>query len=130
MNEHEEKFIASFILKEKRHRWQTQMGNPQKRAAHLVRLNHLHDLDEKYVTWLPSNTDIEQLLLREGSPANGYIFSDSKGIDGKFLQLDDAVDHTMRGGWGTIISCIPGRLAYYYDECGDRRALLIRKPNT
>lgn len=130
MNEHEEKFITSFILQEKRNRWQTQLNAPKKRAAHLARLNHLHDLDEKYVTWLPSNTDIEQLLRRTGSPANVYVISDSKGIDGKFLVLDDAIDETVHGGWGTIISCIPGTLAYYYDECGDRRAILIRKPNT
>lgn len=130
MNEHEEKLITSFILKEKRNRWQTQLSDPQKRDAHLARLNHLHDLDEKYVTWLPSNTDIEQLLLSSGSPSEIYILSDFKSINGKFLRLGDAVHQTVGGGWGTIISCIPGRLAYYYDECGDRRAILIRKPNT
>ena len=32
------------------------------------------------------------------------------------------------GGWGTIVSCLPGRLAYYYDEEGARRMLLERAP--
>ncbi len=130
MNEHEEKFITSFLLKEKRNRWQTQLNDPQKRSEHLNRLNHFHDLDEKYVTWLKRNADIEQLLRQSGSPEQVYILSAFINIDGKFMILADAIDQTVRGGWGTIISCIPGRLAYYYDECDERRALLIRKPNS
>jgi len=130
MNEHEEKFITSFILKEKRNRWQTQLDDSQKRATFLHRLNHLHDLNEKYVTWLKRNVDIESMLTRAGSPEQVYILSASTDMDEKFLSIDDAIDQTIRGGWGTIISCIPGRLAFYYDECGERHALLIRKPNT
>lgn len=130
MNEHEEKFITSFILKEKHNRWQTQLNDIQKRTAFLDRLNHSHDLNEKYVTWLKRNVDIEEMLTRAGSPGQVYILSASIDIDGKFLSIDDAIDQTIRGGWGTIISCLPGRLGFYYDECGERRAILVRKPNT
>ena len=130
MNEHEEKFITSFILKEKRNRWQTQLDDIQKRAAFINRLDHLHDLNEKYVTWLKRNVDIEQMLTYAGSPDQVYILSASQRIDGRLLQLTDAIDQTIRFGWGTVISCIPGRLAFYYDECGERRAILVRKPNT
>ena len=42
--------------------------------------------------------------------------------------LAEAVAEVAIGGWGTIISCLPGQLAYYYDECGERRMLLERKP--
>jgi hypothetical protein len=41
-----------------------------------------------------------------------------------------AMEETTVAGWGTIISCIPGELAYYYDEEGERRAILERKPGT
>jgi hypothetical protein len=30
------------------------------------------------------------------------------------------------GRWGTLIGCIPGRLAYYCGECGESRTLLER----
>jgi len=40
--------------------------------------------------------------------------------------LDEAVSDAERGGWGMIIGGIPGRLAYYYDECGEWRMLLER----
>lgn len=42
------------------------------------------------------------------------------------LPLAQAVAEAESGGWGTLIICLRGRLAYYYDECGDRRMLLKR----
>jgi hypothetical protein len=54
--------------------------------------------------------------------------SDIADIDGRELPLAEAVDRAELGGFGTIVSCIPGRLAYYYDESGARRLLLSRAP--
>jgi hypothetical protein len=51
------------------------------------------------------------------------------GIDGSVLPPNEAVSAAALGGWGTILSCIPGGLAYYYDECGARRMLLDRAPS-
>lgn len=70
------------------------------------------------------------LLQKEGSPEKVDVLSCTDSIDGKTLSLDDAVQAASEEGWATIISCIPGQLAYYYDELGDRRALLRRKPGT
>lgn len=130
MNEHEEKTIAAFILKEKQDRYRFLLGNPdpRKRNKCLDRLNHCADLNPKYVTWLPSNADVVRLLRQEGSPKDVYIISDTEAIDGKVLPLQEAVSEAESGGWGTIISCIPGQLAYYYGEEGESRAILKRKP--
>jgi hypothetical protein len=38
----------------------------------------------------------------------------------------EALNAAEVGGWGTLISCAPGRLAYFHDECGVRRLLLER----
>jgi hypothetical protein len=127
MNEHETKFIASFILKEKRNRWRTQLDNPQKRAMHLDRLNHLHDLDERYVAWQHRSVNIERLLRDSRSPDFVYVISPVRKDDKNHLPLDQAINKIIRSGWGAIISCIPERLAFYYDECGDRRAVLVRQ---
>ena len=43
------------------------------------------------------------------------------------MELSEAISQTELTGWGTIISCIPGQLAYYDDECGERRILLARE---
>lgn len=127
MNEHEDKIIEAFIVKTKRERYKSLIANPKKRGKFVQSLNHFQDLDERYVTWLPSNAPVEELLRGTGSPAEVYIVSATETIDGEILSLKEAIHRTMAGGWGTIISCIAGELAYYYDEVGERRALLQRK---
>jgi hypothetical protein len=75
---------------------------------------------------LASNAEVVSLLRSRGAPATCYVLSCTEVIDGKVLPLDEAISATESGGWGTIICCVPGRLAYYYDECGARRMLLER----
>src|SRR6266508_6439554 len=115
MNEHEEKVIAAFIVKEKqnRYRFLLNSSNPKRRIECVNRLNHCRDLNLKYVTWLPSNAAVLDLLKREGSPAQVYLISGSRTLDGHTMPLEmavAAVDVMPENGWGTIISCIPGQL--------------------
>lgn len=124
MNEHEEKTVASFLLKEKRSRFRHLLSSPRKRRAGLDRLNHCSDLDPKFVEWLLSNADVIGILKQAGSPSQVYLISADSSLDASTLPLAEAVEAAARCGWGTIISCIPGKLAYYYDECGERRAIL------
>ncbi len=127
MNEHEDKTVSSFILKEKRHRFRHILSMPKKRAAGLNRLNHCVDLDPKYTEWLPSNADIVGILKKAGSPSQVYLISSDSQLDGTTLPLATAVESAAMGGFGTIVSCIPGYLAYYYGECGERRAVLRKR---
>jgi len=129
MNEHEEKTIDAFIVKEKRRRYKSLLSNSKKRTEALDNLNHLHDLDEKYVIWLKSNAPINLMLRQHESPEQVYVMSDNKGIDGRRMPLDEAIFEAAFSGWGTIISCIPGQLAYYYAEEGIKRGILKRKLN-
>ena len=92
----------------------------------LDRLNHCLDIDERYATVLRSNANVVALLRSHGAKKTCYVLSCAKDLDGKTLPVDEAVSAASLGGWGTIISCIPGRLAYYYGECGERRMLLER----
>ena len=126
MNSHEEATIRAFVIPSRRTRWLESLASAKRRRSCLDKLNHCRDLDERYATALPSNTDIVSLLRSCGAPARCYLLSDTKEIDGLELPLEEAVSATEAAGWGTIISCIPGRLAYYYDESGDRRMLLKR----
>ena len=135
MNEHEEKTIAAFILKEKKDRYRFLLGSsdPKRRNEGVGRLNHCRDLNPKYVTWLPGGGDVLKLLREAGSPEQVYLISCSSSLDGKTLPLAKAVNDVEimpKNGWGTIVSCIPGELAYYYDEEGERYAILQRKPGS
>jgi len=123
MVDHEEQTIKAFMLKERRDRYLSFLGNNKRRKEVLDRLNHCKDFDERFMQWLPSNADIVNILLKAGSPSEVYVISDSK-IDGKIMPLSDAIHETSMTGSGTIVSCIPGKLAYYYDEVGERRGIL------
>lgn len=127
MNEHEKKIVETFIVKEKRERYRLFLANPKKRRGLLDRLNHNPDLEPQSIQLLPSSTDIPATLRQHGSPADVYLISDTQELDGKTLPLDDAIREIELNGWGTIVSCIPGRLAYYYGERGERRVLLEKK---
>lgn len=139
MNDHEQKLISAFIAKEMQDRYRFLLGSrdPKRRDECLDRLNHCRDLNEKYVTWLPRDprsttrqVEIEALLRAKGCPTLVYVLACSCAADGKTMTLHEAMEATMHAGWGTIISCVPGELAYYCDEEGERRAILERKPGT
>jgi hypothetical protein len=125
MIDHEEQTIKAFMLKERRDRYLSFLGNNKRRKEVLDRLNHCKDFDERFMQWLPSNADIVNILLKAGSPSEVYVISDSS-LDGKIMPLSDAIHETSMTGSGTIVSCIPGKLAYYYDEGGERCGILKR----
>lgn len=136
MNIHEETFITAFISKEMRDRYRflLESDDPKRRSQCLHRLNHCRDLNEKYITWLPRaprsitrNAEIAATLLKKGSPSQVYVFGWCRG-DGQMMPLLEAMDQATEAGWGTIISCVPGELVYYFDEEGERRGILERKP--
>lgn len=131
MNEHEEAVVRAFIVKEKQDRYRFLLGHAERkrRQQGTDRLNHCRDLNPKYAKWLPSNADVTAMLRAEGSPESVYVISDTPAIDGQFMPLEAAIDVAALNGWGTIVSCIPGRLAYYYGEIGECRAILRREDN-
>lgn len=126
MHPTEEVTIHAFIASHRRDRWLLKLESNRHRGEILDRLNHCADLDPRNARWLASNTDVVGLLKSHGAPEVCYVLSACESIDGREMPLEEAVAKTESGGWGTLVSCIPGRLAYYYDEGGARRALLTR----
>jgi hypothetical protein len=118
--------IRAFIVPSKRDRYATLLGNPRKRAAFLDGLNHCHDFDPRYVTPLPSTADVAALLRSHGAAASCRIISDCAEIDGRDMPIDDAVREAEASGSGSLLCCVPGRLAYYVGESGEQRLLLRR----
>jgi hypothetical protein len=76
-----------------------------------------------------SNLDLIALLRAHGAPATCHVVSDIPSIDGQEMALEDAVTDAELGGWGTIISCIPGQLGCYIDEAGTKRRMLLVRAN-
>jgi hypothetical protein len=90
-------------------------------------LNHCHDFDDRFATLIKlSDPDLVATLIERGAPKSCYVLSDDNSLDGREMPLTDAISEAANSGWGTIIICIPGRLAFYYDECGARKMILSR----
>jgi hypothetical protein len=84
-------------------------------------------LVDKYRIKLKSNVTIYRELKTRGAPEDCFVISCSQEIDLKEMSLKEAVNQTEILGCGTIISCIPGALAYYYGEMGEQRIILEKR---
>jgi hypothetical protein len=127
MHAHEEALIRAFIIPTRRARWLTLLGSTKRRRRFLNRLNHCRDIDERYATPLPSNVNVVACLQSRGAPSTCFVVSDSSAIDGRELPLAEAIGQAELDGWGTLVSCLPGLLAYYQDEAGTRRRWLLER---
>jgi len=61
------------------------------------------------------------ILKRLGAPDNCWVISEGD-LDGQEVNLLAALKEVVGYGMGTLISCIPGRLAYFESE--DERYIL------
>jgi hypothetical protein len=139
MNEFESQLVSAFIAKNIRDRYRFLLcsSDPRKRSQCLDRLNHCDDFDPRFVTWLPQDPrsvtrklKVADLLRQRGSPECVYVMTAGSAVDGTMISLSDALHEIELAGWGALISCIPGKLAYYYDEQGQRHAILVRTAKT
>jgi hypothetical protein len=72
----------------------------------------------------PAN--IESILRSKGAPEDCFTMSEIGSIDARILPLADALQKIVDYQMGTILCCIPGRLAYFENE--DDRFIFERKP--
>lgn len=121
--------VQAFIIKEKKQRYLDMLADPKKRDKIVDGLNHCRDIDERFATPVAWNVAIDE-LRRRGAPDTCHVLSSITGMDGIDLPLAAAIHMMEEGGWGTILCCLPGQLAYYFDEWGLRRLILEPKPVT
>jgi hypothetical protein len=125
MSTHEDEIVDSFFLPERRERYRLLLRNPRRRKKALDTLNHNPPIDPRFATPVKSHL-VEEALRQQGAPATCYVISAIPELDGREMALKDALQEAEYGYWGTIIGCIPGRLALYLGEGGERRLLLRR----
>lgn len=130
MNEHEEKVIRAFIVPDKCERYLCLFGTKKGRRKLTARLDHNHDLDSRSLHRVPpsiqSAGSIHALLKQRGAPSSCHVISANCHLDGQQMELSDALAETVGYGFGTIISCIPGKLGYFEAEDPGERYLLYR----
>ena len=132
MNPHEEFFALNFITLAKRERYRSMLSSEKSRKKLISGFYHLKDLEERSTVEVPPNLQtvdkIAALLKEKGAPETCYVISTNPQIDQKQLPLADVLQEIVgNADEGTILSCIPGKLAYYEGEAAGARYILEKK---
>jgi len=132
MNLHEKAFIESFIAPNRQERFMAALVNPKKREVFNLELHHpkTNFLVGKYIKQIvPSEQYVKVLtpkLKRMGAPDECWVFGNH--IDGRAMKLEEALAELIGYRTGTIVSCLPGELAFFENE--DERVILHRPRGT
>lgn len=126
----EERLVRSFVVLSRRGRIVQFLSNPKRRAEATSALAHFGGLDPRWVVVLPKGAQdprsIERELRRRGAGDTCHVVSENGALDGKRLPLGSALDLVVGRGSGTLLSCVPGSLAYFEGEGPSDRCLLAR----
>ena len=122
----EEALIRAFVIKAKRDRLVELLSNPKRRRKATATLAHFHDLDPRFVVNLQSQEhnpeSVARALRQRGAGDTCHVISDNSELDGKRMSLEHALEQVIGYGLGTLLSCVPGALAYFEGE--ERRCIL------
>ena len=120
--------IVAFIERSKRDRYREILSNPRQRRRFTSQLAHFTDFDPRYRLPIPSSKlfidNIAVELRKRHSPRIVFAISEDPALDQKELPLIDTLQRIVGRGMGTVLSCIPGRLAFVETE--DERFILER----
>lgn len=129
ISKHEVETIRSFIVRRKRERYLEFVSNPKTRAKLTHQLAHFKDIDpackRSIIPSLQNPRGIAKLLIARGAPGYCYLISEDPRLDGRELQLSEALDEIVGSGMGAILSCVAGRLAFIETE--DERFILEKQ---
>jgi hypothetical protein len=136
--EYEAATIKAFVVRGRQERFLHLLANPKRRKKFLDELGHFRWFDPRFATAVPWKVDptlslwgrhlqgianITQSLRSKGARETCWAISQRRGIDGQELELNAAVEAAV-GGIGSILCCVPGKLAYFNGE--DESLLLSR----
>lgn len=124
----EQALIAAFVTRSKRDRYREFLSDPRLRHKFTRQLPHFKDFDPKYRVSIPSSklfvNNIAAELQKRHSPGIVFAISEDPALDQHEMPLVGALEQIVGRGMGTVLSCIPGRLAFVETE--DERFILER----
>ena len=133
-NEIEKAVVKAFIVPGRRARYIEALvdsGSKKKRDKVLARFDHnAEDFDSRYRHQIPADKqspcEIEATLRSRGAPERCHVISTWTKYDRREMLLSDALESLVGQGMGSVISCIPGQLAYFESEEAGERYVLER----
>lgn len=127
---HEEAFAKAFLPSEKRARFIQYLSQPKRRKEMLTQLDHHLPYAPAFATEVSGAQDfpdeLEKLLQGQGAGPTCYVIAHGLKVDGRELPLREALLAICMSPRGAILSCLPGRLAYYRPAAPRPGVLLVR----
>ena len=116
------------MKRNKRDRYREMVSDSRLRHKFTSQLAHFKDFDPQYRLPIPSNRlfadNIARELDKRHSPKIVFAISEDPALDQKEVPLVQALEQVVGRGMGTILLCLPGRLAFVETE--DERFILER----
>ncbi|HEY0760503.1 MAG TPA: hypothetical protein VGD59_14725 [Acidisarcina sp.] len=118
---HEEETIRAFMPKDKQERYLFLLAHPSRRRRFTSSLAHFHyDLFRNASPIPPSlahtHEEVIALLQSKGAGTVVWVISENSRLDATEMPLKEAVREVWGSDTGTILSCVPGRLALFQGE--------------
>ena len=130
LNPHEELFARNFVVADKKTRYLSLLDSERGRKKILAGFHHCRDLDSRFAKRIPNDQQslqlIEALLKSKGAPKNCYVMSEDASLDRREMELSAALSEIVGMDAGALVSCVPGKLAYFEMEGLSERYLLIK----
>lgn len=129
-----ERGVARFLYPPHRDRWLAYMhrsGDATRRRA-VALLDHGMIWEERCATKVPpldaeaERAWVAEELQRSGAGSTCHVMSTDPELDGRTMTLPEALAAVVGCSMGTVISCLPGSLAYYEGEDAGERYVLHR----
>jgi hypothetical protein len=122
--------VETFVVRDKQERYKGFLSSAKRRQKFLRELYHFRDFIPDCVVELRGQNDtadgLTADLRRRGAPAECYVVSVDDTFDGSTRPLADVIREVFTFVEGTLICCVPGRLAYYEGEAPKNRFILSR----
>ncbi|HUA87516.1 MAG TPA: hypothetical protein VMB85_26855 [Bryobacteraceae bacterium] len=124
----EESLFAAFVVARKWDRYRALIGTAKGRDKLRQSLAHFDDWDSRFIHRVDGDPQaVYEALSKRGALRECYVVSEDRRFDASRMDLLEALKATIGNGMGTVISCVPGRLAFYEGE-GPRDRFILDRP--
>ena len=124
----EDATIRAFVVPAKRDRLLALFGSPRRRKQARDALNHFAGWDPRFAQDVHSSADVIALLRKAGAPSECHVMSDSEELDNRDMPLAEAVSACEAFSFASVLGCVPGELAFFFDEvAAPRNRVLLRR---
>lgn len=122
-NVHAREFINSFVSKDRKDRYLALLNSKMGEKSLASHLAHLNSFNSEFIQTIPKDSPINQIYFVydfinkiDKNIRKCYVISENKYISEKEMPIQGSIELVSGRAFSSIISFLPGKLAYYENE--------------